>query len=262
MKPTVSTSKCEEVYVIRERIYAMLQPCATTPSHFPATLLYNEGWLLRLIIDWFSAHTIPHHPFNFLPNAQWFSEALLPTAFQPRYRGDPLSESRTHADGVIGHIVIGSQGKADLSLRSNASQLVILEAKMFSPLSSGTKNARYFDQVARSVAAIAETLNRANLHPSALSELGFYVLAPQEQLARDDFTQKVSRASVQQKVEQRVHEYGGEKDDWYANWFQPTFQRIKIDVISWETIIEIIGQHDRTAGDSFREFYRRCIEFN
>jgi hypothetical protein len=240
----------------------MLQSCATAPFHFPATLLYNEGWLLRLIIDWFSLHRIPHHSFNFLPNAQWFSEALLPTAFQARYRGDPLSESRTHADGVIGHIVIGRQGKTDLSLQSNASQLVILEAKMFSPLSSGTKNAPDFDQVARSVAAIAETLNRANLHPSALSELGFYVLAPQEQLARDDFTQKISRASVQQKVEQRVHEYGGEKDDWYANWFQPTLQRIKIDAISWETIIETIDQHDKASGNSFKEFYKRCIEFN
>jgi hypothetical protein len=167
--------------VIPERIYAMLQSCVTDTPRFPATLLYNEGWLLRLIIDWFSIHSIPHHPFNFLPNAQWFSEALLPTAFQARYRRDPLSESRTHADGVIGHIVIGSQGKADLSLQSNASQLVVLEAKMFSPLSSGTKNAPYFDQVARSVAAIAETLNRANLLPSVLSELGFYVLTPQEQ---------------------------------------------------------------------------------
>ena len=79
-------------------------------------LQYNEGWLLRVVLDWFSRHKIPNHLLNFQVNARWFSEALLPLVFLARHRGDPLAENWTHADGVVGHFTIGDQGKADLSL--------------------------------------------------------------------------------------------------------------------------------------------------
>jgi hypothetical protein len=37
--------------------------------------------------------------------------------------GDPLAETRTNADGVIGHILVGEKGKADLELRQWRVQL-------------------------------------------------------------------------------------------------------------------------------------------
>ncbi len=52
-------------------------------------------------------------------NATWISEALLPSSFLPRFRSDLLAESRTHADGIIGHIAIGKHGKADVELLAN-----------------------------------------------------------------------------------------------------------------------------------------------
>ena len=74
--------------------------------------------------------------------AGWFSEAWLPSAFLPRYRGDPLAESRTHADGVMGHFAIGDRGAVDLALRPDAGQFVVIEAKIAGRLSPGVKNAR------------------------------------------------------------------------------------------------------------------------
>jgi len=251
----------ERSLMVMERIHAMLQSCATDLPVFPPTLLYNEGWLLRLVLDWFSINNVPDHPLTFSQNARWFSEALLPSAFLPRRRKDPLGETWTHADGVIGHFVIGDVGRVDLSLSHDASHFVVLEAKMFSKLSPGVTHAKYFDQAARTVACIAEVLRRANLPPARLSSLGFYVLAPQVQINEDVFEEEMSRESIQTKVERRVGEYAGEKDQWYTDWFQPTFQRIEIRTVSWEELMGTIREHDASSASSIAEFYERCVGF-
>jgi len=245
-----------------ERIRAMLESCATESPLFPPTLLYNEGWMLRLVLDWFSTHNVPDHPLNFSENAQWFSEALLPSAFLAGHERDRLAESWTHADGVVGHFSVGNGSKAGLSLRPQATQFVVLEAKMFSGLSSGVKNAKYFDQAARSVACIAEVFHRANLSPRMAVHVGFYVLAPHSQIERGVFAEAMNRGSIQRKVERRVREYAGAKDQWYSEWFQPVFQKIEVGTISWEELIATIGEQESASADSIEGFYRRCTEFN
>ena len=134
--------------------------------HFRPTELYNESWLMKLVFA--QASSIPDElfPLGYLPGSTWFSEGLLPTAFKALYQGDPLSEARTHADGVIGHIRIGAKGKADLELEPDAVQFTVVEAKVGSPLSKGTSNAKYFDQAARNVACMAEVIARAGEEPS------------------------------------------------------------------------------------------------
>jgi hypothetical protein len=244
------------------RIYAMLQCCAIDRSTFPPTLLYNEGWLLRLVIDWFSADDVPDHRLTFLKGSRWYSEALLPSAFLPRHRGDPLAESWTHVDGAIGHFEIGKEGKADLSLLSDAHHFVILEAKLFSRLASGVTNAKYFDQAARTVACVSEVLRKAHRHPSSMSHLGFYLLAPQSQIDAERYASEMDRGSIRRKVKQRVAEYSGTKDEWYETWFQPTFRQITIDVFSWEQLLGTIGEYDSSSATSIEEFYKRCVELN
>ena len=245
-----------------ERIHAMLQSCTTQSPLFPPTVLYNEGWLLRLVLDWFSAHRVSNHPLSFYDGSRWFSEALLPSAFLARRKGDPLAESWTHADGVVGHFSIGKKGKAGLSLLQDATHFVVLEAKMFSRLSSGVKNASFFDQAARTVACTAEVFGRAKRSPLATSHLGFYVMAPQSQIKRGVFAQAMDRDSIAEKVERRVKQYAGARDEWYLECFQPTFEQIEIGVVSWEGLIATVREHGSVAANSLDEFYRRCIQFN
>ena len=245
-----------------ERIRAMLESCARESPLFPPTLLYNEGWMLRLVLDWFSTHRVPDHPLNFSENARWFSEALLPSAFLARHRGDRLAESWTHADGVVGHFRVGDRSKAGLSLLPRATQFVVLEAKMFSGLSPGVTNAHYFDQAARNVACIAELFHRANLPPQTASQVGFYVVAPHSQIERGVFDEVMNCDSIQRKVKRRVQEYVGGRDQWYAEWFQPTCQKAEVETISWEELIAIIGEQEPTSAVSIEAFYRRCVEFN
>ena len=157
--------------MITGRIKAMLEACEAGDPSFPPNVLFNEGWLLRIILDWFERHGGDRYPLSPLPGARWFSEAWLPSAFLPRYRGDRLAESRTHADGVLGHFTIGDPGTAGLNLLPDARQLVVIEGKLFNRLSAGVKNAPYYDQAARSVACIAEVLRRAGREPEAMDDL-------------------------------------------------------------------------------------------
>ena len=135
-------------------ITQILKKSDTTAGVIPPTELYNETWMLRLTLDWFSQQPRKRHPLSFRKDARWYSELLLPSQFLATFRRDPLSESYTHADGAIGHFSIGRSGKGDINLSEKAKQLVIIEAKMFSKLSRGVSHAKNFDQAARTVSCI------------------------------------------------------------------------------------------------------------
>ncbi len=250
------------ISLVTKRIGAMMQSCATKSPVFSPTTIYNEGWLLRLVLDWFSTHPLEGHPLSVTENGRWFSEALLPTTFTGSGKAARLTETSTHADAVIGHFDVGTRGKADLSLRADAKHLVVLESKIFSGLSPGVTNAKYYDQAARTVACIAELLRRANRHPSDLSRLCYYVVAPQIQIARKVFEKAIIRSSIDRKVRRRVSEYGGKKDKWYKEWFQPTLKQIEVGTLSWEEIIRTIGEHDASSAASIQWFYLQCIGFS
>ena len=225
---------------------------------FPPTDLYNEGWMLRLILDWFHGNTQPKHEFEFNNGATWYSEALLPSAFT----GNNLRETRTHADGVIGHITIEEKTKAGLKLTEKASQFVVIEAKMFSGLSKGVKNAPDFNQAARTVACMAEVVKRAGICPSQFEKIGFYVVAPKSQIEKDIFTKFMDKNDIQRNVQSRVSTYKGERDQWFDDWFKPTFQKTKLGVISWEDILSFISSKKAADGKALQEFYDKCFKFN
>jgi hypothetical protein len=219
--------------------------------------------VLRLVLDWFATHTMPDHALRFPEGARWFAEAQLPTAFSTRHQGDQLAEKGTLVGGVIGHVETSIKGKrARLTLRPDAQHFVVVETKMFSPLSSGIKNARYFDQAARTVACMAETLKRANRYPVDMAHVGFYVLAPQIQIERGLFAEHLSRESIRQRVDQRIRAYDDKKKKrWYSEWVEPTIEQLAIDVLSWEVIMNQIREHD-AAGSTFEAFYERCVAYN
>ncbi len=111
-------------------------PVATARRHrgsgFPGNnIIHNEGWLLRLILDWLSRQKLEGHPLNFAGDARWYSEGLLESQFLARIRSDNLAEGWTHADGVIGQVVIGDGALANILLSKNATQFIVTEAKLF-----------------------------------------------------------------------------------------------------------------------------------
>jgi hypothetical protein len=37
---------------VQNRVEKLLRECASAETHLPPSTLYNEGWMLRLILDW------------------------------------------------------------------------------------------------------------------------------------------------------------------------------------------------------------------
>ena len=246
-----------------ETIARLLARSDTPQRNFPPTELYNEGWMLRIILDWFAVRPDIQHAFGFGPRDRWYSEALLPSAFLARFRGDALAESWTHADGVIGEFEIGREQRGDLTLEPGARRFVVVEAKMYSGLSGGVTNARYFNQAARNVACIAETLHRANLPPSLFDKLAFFVIAPQSQIEKELFKRQMNPEVIREVVVRRVSEYGErEKESWLETWFLPTLEKIQLRELSWEEVIVFIQKIDQKDGDEISEFYQLCLRFN
>ncbi len=211
--------------------------------------------MLRLILDWAQQQAPGSHPLAFLPDARWYCEALLWPQFLARSRGDKLAETWTHADGVVGHFNVGGTSKEGLTLRKGATQFVVVEAKMSSRLSSGTTNAPGYDQAARTVACIAETLKRADIEPQQVERLAFFVAAPLDQIDNGVFGDIVTTASIQQCVQDRVDAYRGDRTEWFDQWFIPTLDAIDIGVLSWEELLEGLDP-------SYLAFYDQCLLHN
>ncbi len=245
-----------------DAIVDLIRLSGTDKHVFPATEYFNETWMLRIVLDWFSRYNLERHPLSFGKDSRWFSEGLIPSQFLPRHRKDPLGESWTHADGIIGHFVVGVGGRADVQLTRNSTHLACVEAKMFSRLSTGVKNARYFNQAARYIACMAELLNRAKIKPEKFLRLSFFVLAPQEQIDAGFFSTQSSTDHIDEIVKRRVSEYNGEKDKWFHRWFLPTLDKVDIQCLSWESIIETILNSDPYFGNQIQSFYVKCLAYN
>jgi hypothetical protein len=245
------------------RIATMLEECRDPDRAFPATVLYNEGWMLRAVLDWFSRQLPADHPLSFRPKARWFSEGLLPSQFRPRTRTDNRAETRTHADGMVGHIDVSKTGRADITLLPDATQCIVLEAKLFSKLSAGVKNAPDFDQAARNVACLAEVLCRAGRPPADVPSLAFYVVAPASQVSDNVFADVMTKDSIQRKVLSRAEAYRADRiGPWLDNWFLPTLAHVQVACLTWEALLDYIRSTDPQATAVLADFYTECVRFN
>ncbi len=237
-------------------------------NNIPPTMLYNEGWLLRLILNWFSLNRQFKYKIQFDCDAHWYSEALLSSKFSPKYRGDKLAESYTHADGVTGNFSIGNKGMGDLKLAEDCKQFIVIEAKMFSKYSKGTKNAPEYNQVARTVSCMCHIISQSNQLLSTTKEVKFYTFLPKEQLKNEPtFNEYIMKKNISRVVKDRVKLYKGRSDyeDKYK-WFKKDYKRfikqIVIENVSWEEIIEFIEKKDNKYYKKLLTFYNNCIYYN
>lgn len=282
-------------------IGSIIGNCDSDQTNIRPTEIYNEGWMLKLVLNWFSQNPGIDHKLSFLPGSRWYSEALLPTQFKALLQKDKLSESHTNADGVIGNFCIssdiskckkqfqkdcekkGGKNKGEFLLCPDASQFIVLEAKMGSKLAGGVSNATFYNQAARNVACMAEVLKRAEIDNYDNVKLGFYVIAPQQQYDKkprekeSSFKKFLSEEDIRKTVKRRVEEYEDkDRDDykdklnWFNRYFDHLMKKIDIQFISWETII--IGIHEiekiyakdiKTCyGKGLFDFYIKCLESN
>ena len=248
-------------------IVDMLNSADTDAAVFPPTVLYNEGWMLRLILS-AGAEGILCLPFRFLPASKWFSEALLYSPFLARHHGDELAETHTHVDGVVGHFRFTPETKTGLEIAPDSKQFIVIEAKMYSSLSIGIKKAPFYDQAARTVACMAATVERARRPVDEFESIGFYVVAPAEQINRGVFAEQMTHKSIVKKVRQRIEAYQKDGKDfsklqtWFRGVFEPMVRRIDLGCWPWETAVDAIAAAKPVEGSVVKGFYSRCLKYN
>jgi len=224
---------------------------------FAETLLFNEGWLLRGVLNAWRSCTGPSR-FDFLPfppGVTVYSEAQLYTPFPARSKGDKLAEAHTHVDGIVGGFSI-PEGKAGVVLNPSWKYLAVFEAKMYSPLARGIQNAPQYDQVSRTAACLINALLQTD-HPDRTAHL--VVLYPRDNRHIDPG--RYTPAYVRGQIEDRVAGYlnGGSPAPQCTRFFQewsPVLDRIHIRFLTWEDVLAEIGDGD------LNRFYCLCQQFN
>lgn len=233
----------------------------THPTEF-----YNEGWLLKLLVHAITDFGLRDHPLYVNENNIFFSEGLLYSPFLQRFRGDPLAETHTHADGVIGNFKIGNDlNKGSLHLVGD--KLNVFEAKINSGFSKKVTKAPFYNQAARYVACIAETIDRAN-KLEVLNDLsiGFYLVVPKGQYNKKmHFEMLLDKNHIFDRVKERVEQYKDEADyekriEWFKTKFKPVLEKIVIEPLFYEDIISMLNDYKYI--DEVNDFYKSCIKCN
>lgn len=257
------------------RVSLLLNACEKGEGRFPPTELFNEGWMLRLLLDAVREVGAHAHPLAIEPGATWFSEALLGSAFRPARRGDPLGEGFTSADAVLGHFAFHAGKAAGLRLLPDARQFVVVEAKMFSGLSPGVRQAPGFNQAARNIACMAEAIAAAGLAVERLGSLGFFVVAPlpaRRGPAGWKLEAQLDPCDILATVRERIagYERAGRAEaarlrSWERSHVMPLVTRLaderRLGVLSWEACIDAVAGVDPAAGSELAGFYGRCLTF-
>ena len=271
----------DETLEIPKRLFSILQSCASENKdghRFPPTEVFNEGWMLRLVLDVLQTVDVPGHPLNFLDGATWYSEARLSTPFHPTTKRDPLGEGFTKADAVIGDVDFRGNTKAGLRLPQGARQFIVVEAKMFSNLSSGTTNAPGYDQAARNVACMAATIMESKIPLDALKSVGFFVVAPnlkmrQQRKPNTNLEACLEPDAIRSAVKKRIEGYARASRDHdvlrLTQWEEQVVHLVdrlkqtdRLRVLDWKKeIIQPIADLDDPTGEELFRFYDRCLEY-
>ncbi len=248
----------------------------------PTKLLYNEGWMLRFVLKWFDEHReIKHDMINIEAGSRLFFEAALPTKFSElseRELGekDKLWEPYTTADGVYGNFKFDNDdnnGYGNLELLENCKQFVVVEAKMFSPFKKGVKNAKEYNQVARTIACMCNVVANSGQNIEDI-DVSFFTIIPKGQEDKIASFKGFNRCDcIKNIIKDRYEQYSSrldynDKKNWYDNNFLPLCEKLfggkeSLKLLFWEDIIKFIKDNDQTGyGESLEKFYDECYKYN
>lgn len=250
------------------RITQLLAALDSDDAGFSPREIYNQTWLLRLVLDWFYRHRNTDHALTPMPGARWYTDGLLRSPLASHQAGAG-TDALTHADGLLGHFDLLPDTHGEATLRPDVQQFIVVEGTLGDHLSAGTAHIADDDQAAHIIAAVADMLAPAGRRPQRVSQLSFFVFASRERINAGAFGHLLTRESIRERVRamSQVGPSSGEGDEesavteqWLAESFEPALGRIDLELYSWEAILGHIDLRDPES--KLEEFYKRCLEFN
>ena len=232
----------------------ILLKCDSERRNINPTLLYNEGWMTRLLVAESIKEGISIEEINFANINHWYSEGLLSSPFLARTQGDKLAEGFTHADMALGDFDVMAEGRGDIVINDNAKSFGVIEAKMGSKLSSGTKNAPNYNQASRNLACIAHNTMNSNV------ETFFTVVAPEKKIIEHEIEKSVQMNYMLNQINDRFEQYKNECVNVYSKKDQVLHRaaKCKCIVISYESwISKFLNQKEE-----LQSFLELCYKYN
>ena len=220
---------------------------------FPETLIFNEGWLLRLVLkEWLSGSAGPG--FGFLPFPEGvtaYSEGQLYTPF----RAGSRRESNTHVDGIVGDFSI-TDTKSGVVLKPDLRYVAAFEAKLYAPIGRGVTNARWYDQVSRTAACLINSILLVEPRGNYAAHLAVLYSEDNHRIDPDLYTMDHFQRQISSRLEGFL-ETGepGDAVERFASGWKDVLQRLHVWFLTWEDALENIHS------DELRGFYDRCKEF-
>ena len=221
---------------------------------FAETLIFNEGWLLRSVLrEWLAGSGGSR--LGFLPFPEGvtaYSEGQLYTPF----RGGSRAERNTHVDGIVGEYSI-TNTKSGIVLKSEFRYIAAFEAKIFSPIGVGVKNAPWYDQVSRAAACLINSILLAEPKGSYAAHLAVLYAEDNSHIDPNLYTKDY----VQKQITNRLEDFlktgePGNAVQRFADGWRDVLDNLRIHFHTWEQAVADIGS------DDLHRFYDICKRFN
>lgn len=211
------------------------------------TIIYNEGWIVRLLVieSMLEKITIENIEFGKLANKKWSSEALIASPFVTTKIN---REGYTHADIILGDFDVNYGERGEVVLTDIPEILGIIEAKMGSNLSKGTVNAPDYNQASRNVCCLAHTTQSTDC------DTFFIIAAPQSIIKKYNFEEQINQIRTQ------ISERFSHSEISYSKEIEKKVIECKVSVISYEDWINTLKDNEKK--NILFDFYNQCKKYN
>jgi hypothetical protein len=233
------------------QIIDIIKTVESKNSNINPTIIYNEGWMLRLLIQQSITEQLIVHGLDFSKIKNWTSEALISSPF---VFAKVRREGYTHADAALGDFDVDYSKRGEIIVAKNASIFGIIEAKMGSNLSQGTTHAKNYNQASRNITCIAH-----NTRCNSACEIFFFIAAPQSTIDNHELQEQLNQTTIQIK-----HRFGAYPEDDSVRDNMDTIlyiaAKMRKEVISFEEWLGAI--QDQHAKKDLQDFYCKCLKWN
>jgi hypothetical protein len=234
-------------------ILEIIKSIETQKSFVNPTVIYNEGWMTRLLVYSSIQEKINLESIDFSTISNWTSEALISSPF---INAQNSREGYTHADIAIGDFTVDYLSRGEIKIKEDASLFGIIEAKMGSNLSKGTTHAKKYNQASRNLVCIAHnTLNKP------VCKTFFYVVAPESTIKLHKIEAQIELDAIKDQVNDRFVLHKSEIAIYTLR--EKILAKIESCEIKAITYEEWISQFTQTSiNNELENFYKKAIKWN
>lgn len=235
---------------------------------FPPTDVFNKTSLLRAILDAYQKgiEYTDSPLFDLSGDSTYLLDAQMESPFAQRFDGDPLAEGNVQAGAVIGQFEKQRPESGLFKITKTSKEFVVLLPFLYDLPADGVTGFPWFNQIARTAAAMAMKLQDSGRGPRAMKNVSLLIVSTQKEL-RDPSSllwQYARKPLIRDLVGSRVNCYREELKEsydhlynWFNDFFRSFLRRLTIGCITWPSLAS-----DSGCSDKLIWFYEGCLCFS